>query len=101
MNDYKYIGMKEENDLPCMTSYLFIFTYLCRLYTGPKDQYTFNVLSSPAYTKVMDNNVDLDLSFNSWSKSMKKTLKEPKRALFTNTKRVSRYPNFHCQVKLN
>ena len=72
-----------------------------RLYTGQKHKYVFNVLYTSAYKKVMDNNIDLGRSFNPWGKSMKKTLKEPKRALFTNTKRVSKYPNFHCQVKLN
>ena len=71
-----------------------------RLYTN-RGTRNFNVLSSPAYKKVMDNNIDLGRSFNPWGKSMKKTLKEPKRALFTNTKRVSKYPNFHCQVMLN
>ena len=90
--------MKEENDLPYMTSYLFIFTYLCRLYTGPKDQYTFNVLSSPAYKKVMDNNVDLELSFNDYAISKEKTLKEPKRAYFSHSQSNTKS---NCQVNFD
>ena len=40
------------------------------------------MLSSPAYKKVMDNNVKLDLSFNDWKISKEKTLTEPKSAIF-------------------
>ena len=56
--------------------------YLHRLYTGPKDSYYYEVLSSPAYKKVMEKNVHLELSFNDWSISIEKTLKEPKKAYF-------------------
>ena len=56
--------------------------YLLRLYTGPKDTYRFEVLSSPAYKKVMEKNVNLELSFNDKSTSIEKTLKEPKKAYF-------------------
>ena len=56
--------------------------YLHRLYTGPKDSYYYEVLSSPAYKKVMEKNVHLELSFNDWSIGMEKTLKEPKKAYF-------------------
>ena len=59
-----------------------IFFHLHRLYTGPKDSYVSQVLSSPAYKKVMGKNVHLEQSFNDWSRSREKTLKEPKRALF-------------------
>ena len=62
--------------------YKLYIIHLHRLYTGPKDSYVFQVLSSPAYKKVMENNVDLELSFNNWSISRDKTLKEPKRAYF-------------------
>ena len=48
----------------------------------------------------MDNNVDLDLSFNNWDISQEKTLKEPKRALFGDSEMKS-YSNFHCEVKLD
>ena len=57
--------------------------YLYRLYTGSKDSYRFQVLSSQAYRKVMEKNVNLELSFNDdHSISIEKTLKEPKRAYF-------------------
>ena len=47
----------------------------CRLYTGPKDWSYYNTLSSAqAYEKVRNNNVDLELSFNSWDISIQKTL---------------------------
>ena len=62
--------------------YEWYFLYLLRLYTGPKDTYRLEVLSSPAYKKVMEKNVNLELSFNDWSISEEKTLKEPKRAYF-------------------
>ena len=52
-----------------------------RLYTGPKGS-MFPILSSPAYKKVMEKNVNLELSFNDKSTSMEKTLKEPKKAYF-------------------
>ena len=71
-----------------------------RLYTGQKHKYVFNVLYTSAYKKVMDNNVNLDLSFNEWHMSMEKTLKEPKRALLSNSMIVSN-SNYHCQVKLD
>ena len=60
----------------------FIFIYILRLYTGPKDNYVYQILSSPAYKKVMEKNVNLELSFNDKSTSMEKTLKEPKKAYF-------------------
>ena len=56
--------------------------YLHRLYTGPKDSYYYEVLSGPPYKKVMEKNVHLELSFNDWSISIEKTLKEPKKAYF-------------------
>ena len=62
--------------------YKLYIIHLHRLYTGPKDSYVFEVLSSPAYKKVMENNVDLELSFNNWRISREKTLKEPKKAYF-------------------
>ena len=68
-----------------------------RLYTGPKDSYIFNVLSSPAFKKLMENNVDLELSFNDWDVSKEKTLKEPKRAYFSDSKSSIRY-KYKCQV---
>ena len=79
--------MKEEND----------WFYLHRLYTGPKDEWAFNVLSSPEYKKVMENNVDLELSFNDWDVSQEKTLKEPKRAYFSHSQSRAKS---NCQVNL-
>ena len=56
--------------------------YLYRLYTGPNYSYVSQILSSPAYKKVMEKNVHLELSFNDWSIGMEKTLKEPQKAYF-------------------
>ena len=58
------------------------FIYILRLYTGPKDSYRFQILSSPAYKNVMEKNVNLKFSFNEKIISIEKTLKEPKRAYF-------------------
>ena len=69
--------------------------YSHRLYTGPKDEYTFSVLSSPAYKEVMKNNVDLKLSFNDWDVSKEKTLKVSKRAYFSHSKSKAKSD---CQV---
>ena len=71
--------------------------YLHRLYTGPKDHNIFNVLSGPAYKNVMENNVDLELSFNDWEVSKEKTLKERKRAYFSDSGE-SFNSNHKCQV---
>ena len=73
-------------------------SYIHRLYTRPKDGYEIDVLSSPAYEKVMENNVKLDLSFNDLYISIEKTLKEPKSALFA--KSYYGLP-WHCQVKFD
>ena len=44
----------------------------------------YNTLSSTQdYEKVMKNNVDLELSFNSWDISIEKTLNTSKSALFS------------------
>ena len=67
------------------------------MYTGPKDSYFYEVLSSPAYKKVMEKNVNLELSFNAWSISREKTLKEPKRAYFA---RFDKARHAKYQVKL-
>ena len=74
-----------------------IFFHLHRLYTGPKDSYVSQVLSSPAYKKVMEKNVHLEHSFNGWSRSREKTLKEPKKALFAIFNKAK---NAKYQVKL-
>ena len=58
------------------------YIHIYRLYTGPKDSYFSNVLSTPLYKKVKENNVDLESSFNIWKISINKTLNEPKSALF-------------------
>ena len=52
------------------------------MYTGKKDSFVFNVLSSPAYKKVMENNIDMKNSFNDFYISYERTLKESKAALF-------------------
>ena len=48
----------------------------------------------------MDNNVDLELSFNALNKSLEKTLKEPKRAFFGSTS-PSILKLMNCQVSTN
>ena len=73
-------------------------TSIHRLYTGPNDSWVPSVLSSPAYKKVMENNVKLDLSFNDLYISIEKTLKEPKSAFFA--KSYYGLP-WHCQVNLD
>ena len=56
------------------------------MYTSPKDWTYYNTLSSTqAYEKVMKNNVDLGLSFNSWDVTIEKTLNTSKRALFADS----------------
>ena len=71
--------------------------YSHRLYTGPKDEYTFSVLSSPAYKKVMENNVNLEFSFNNWDVSKEKALKEPKGAYLSDSQSSIRN-KYKCQV---
>ena len=75
-----------------------IYIYTHRLYTGPKDDYVFNVLSSPAYKKVMENNIDLENSFNDYDISIEKTLKEAKKALFSHSYSSA---NSDCQVNFD
>ena len=68
---------------PILLSNIF---YVLRLYTGPKDWAIYNTLSSTqAYEKVMKNNVDLELSFNSWYINIEKTLNTSKSALFADS----------------
>ena len=56
------------------------------MYTSPKDWAFYNTLSStPDYEKIMNNNVDLELSFNSWDISIEKTLHASKSAIFADT----------------
>ena len=59
--------------------------FLNRLYTGPKDDHIFSILSKPVYKKLMKNNVDMELSFNDWDVSKEKTLTEPLSAYFADT----------------
>ena len=82
--------------------------YVLRLYTGPKDSGIYNTLSSTqAYEKVMENNVDLGLSFNSWDISIEKTLNTSKCALFADSaffdwgQAISKHPkDLSCLVRL-
>ena len=46
----------------------------------------------------MENNIDLDHSFNSWGLSRKKTLKEPKGAYFSHTESSAKS---NCQVNFD
>ena len=60
--------------------------FLYSLFTGPKDGAYFDILSSKqAYEKIMKNNVDLELSFNSWNISIEKTLITSKSAVFADS----------------
>ena len=62
------------------------YIFYHRLYTSPKDWAFYNTLSSTqTYEKVMKNNVDLQLSFNSWDISLQKTLNTSKSALFADS----------------
>lgn len=61
-----------------------VHTY--RLYSSPKDWSFYNTLTSTqAYEKVLKNNVDLELSFNSWDISIQNTLDKPKSAIFADS----------------
>ena len=56
------------------------------MYTSPKDWGCYNILSTTqAYEKIMKNNVDLELSFNSWDISIQNTLDKPKSAIFADS----------------
>ena len=56
------------------------------MYTGPKDADVFNILlSSQPYENVMKNNVDLELSFNSWDISIQNILNTSKSAIFASS----------------
>ena len=56
------------------------------MYTSPKDWTYYNTLSSTqAYEEVMKNNLDLELSFNSWDISIEKALNTSKGALFVDS----------------
>ena len=86
------------DDVPSM----YILSFLNRLYTGPKDDYVFSVLSKPVYKKVMENNVDLELSFNDWDVSKEKTLREPLSAYFSDTASSTIFGSkWACKVKIN
>ena len=72
---------------------------LHRLYTGPKDSYDSQVLSSPAYKKVMEKNVHLEHSFNDRSRSIEKTLKEPKKAYFGSLNKADDHSKYQVKLK--
>ena len=56
------------------------------MYTGPKDEAAYSTLSSTQeYEKIMKNNVDLELSFNSWDITIQKTLNISKSAFFADS----------------
>ena len=56
------------------------------LYSSPKDWSYYNTISSTqAYEKIIKNNVDLELSFNSWNISIEKTLITSKSAIFADS----------------
>ena len=83
--------------------YLILF---CRLYSSPKDWSYYDTLTtSQAYEKVMKNNVDLELSFNSWDTSIEKTLNISKSAIFANSrffswKHLKQERDLPCLVRL-
>ena len=69
-----------------MISCLTIKNFLHSLFAGPKDGASHNILSSTqAYKNVMKNNVDLELSFNSWDISIQRTLNTTKSAIISNS----------------
>ena len=72
--------------------------YIYRLYSGPKDGAYFTILSS-AYGKILKNNVDQELSFNSWDISTEETLKKPKSAIFADS-RFLEWSRLGCMVSL-
>ena len=56
------------------------------MYSSPKDWGFYTTLSSTqVYEKVMEKNVDLELSFNSWDISVQKILNTSKSALFADS----------------
>ena len=56
------------------------------MYTSPKDWSYYDKLSSTqAYEKLMKNNVNQELSFNSWDMSIEKTLNTSKSAIFADS----------------
>ena len=60
--------------------------FLHSLFTGPQDAAYYNILSSTqAYENIMKNNVDQELSFNSWKISVQRTLNTAKSAIFSDS----------------
>ena len=56
------------------------------MYSSPKDWGFYTTLSSTqVYEKVMEKNVDLELSFNPWDISVQKMLNTSKSALFADS----------------
>ena len=57
------------------------------MYSGPKDWSYFDTLSSTQpYEKVVKNNVNMELSFNSWDISIQKALNTSKSAIFADSR---------------
>ena len=80
-----------------------VHTY--RLYSSPKDWSFYNTLTSTqAYEKVLKNNVDLELSFNSWDISIQKTLNTSKSAFFADSRFFDWFSkdvkDLSCKVRL-
>ena len=64
-------------------NYLWLLSDTLRLFTSPRDWSYYDILSSTqAYEKLMKNNVDLELSFNTWDISIQKALNTSKGAIF-------------------
>ena len=70
-----------------------------RLYTGRKDSVYSDILSSKAYEGIMRNNVDPELSFNSWKISIEKTLKKSKSAILSDSEFL-KWSRLGCMVSL-
>ena len=83
--------------------------FLHSLFTGPQDAAYYNILSSTqAYKNIMKNNVDQELSFNSWKITIQKFFNTSKSAIFADSafsdwgSIYSKYgKDFSCLVRFN
>ena len=70
-----------------------------RLYSGAKDTSVSTALYSPAFEKVLKNNVN-DKTFGDWIENMEKTVQEPNRAFFQMKSVVQNNEAYKCKVNM-
>ena len=92
--------LSNENQLKKLIYFTFNLSLFNRLYTAIRGGAVSEIVLSDAYKDVLENNIDMETSFNQLELSIEEVLRQPNRALFYTMATIQNMKKYGCQVNI-